>query len=147
MGLVHGDEKAAGTMRAFHRGEENHPSRPTVDSLFLAVGTLQLMLIKVESNKVGSGELGLRHDFTRREAAINNGFLLALRISGGQGTVGTPRHCPACAGRPQRLRLFRMPFRNLPYHESVAFAGRFFHFWPVDDLHVPTTVGDESRLL
>jgi hypothetical protein len=79
MGLVHGDEKTAGAMRALHRSEEDHPSRPTVDSLFLAVRTPQLMLIKFESNKVRSGELGLRHDFTRREAAID-GFLLALRI-------------------------------------------------------------------
>ncbi len=87
MGLVHGDEKAAGAMRALHRGEEDHFSRPTVDSLFLAVGTLQVMLIKFESNKVRSGELGLRHSFPveRRRSTMasysRSGYFGAKKLS------------------------------------------------------------------
>src|ERR1039458_995842 len=47
---------------------------------------------------------------------------------------------------PARAGLSRLgpPFSHLHLHQLVALTGRFFQFWPVNNLDVAATVGDET---
>src|ERR1017187_8197582 len=56
-------------------------------------------------------------------------------------TVGNHR---MCAGSAAELSRLGPPFSHLHLHQLVALTGRFFQFWPVNNLDVAATVGDET---
>ena len=59
MGLIQGDGKVAAAVLAFYRGEKDHLSRRMMHGLLLAMRTLHLMLVKIESN-----QFDFRHVFS-----------------------------------------------------------------------------------
>src|SRR5580698_565514 len=52
-----------------------------------------------------------------------------------------------CGKTVQTLSCFAAPLLDLPPHDAVAFARRFFQSFAVNNSNVAAGVGDESRLL
>ncbi len=53
--------------------------------------------------------------------------------------------CLTCAAA--ELVRIALPLLQLPLHDSVALAGRFFELWSIDNLHVTTAMRDQARFL
>lgn len=137
LGFVLHNEKLSATVSTLHRGKQDRASWPMVYSLLLAVRALGLMPIETKIN--------VRH------GCIPGGGLVPsvynspkFRLPLGWEHVGTLSNRRMCAGA-RKLRRIALPGFDLPLHNPVAFAGRFFQLRPVDNLCFSSAVRDQPR--
>ncbi len=142
-------------MNAFEIGEEDHGPWPPQDGLLLAMRAPNQMFIQTKFDDVNfrhtafpmrsenHGEQGvpLRGKSARTTARYSEWGNLSVRCMTEQDTLAR------IVANATSLFCFAPPFPNLTMHDGIAFAGRLFQPWPVDNMNLATGVGDESCFL